>query len=164
MARTPNNPSGEPPSPESSGRARNLYLIELVLGGALLLLVFAIFFANKTEKKQENAAIVTLTSANWKQEVEDSPVPVVVDFWAPWCGPCRQLSPIIDEVAAHYGPKVKFGKLNVDDAPELAARFGASSIPLVCVFKGGDRPTARLVGCPPDSEERIVNAVEKALE
>lgn len=176
MARPPQKPSGGAPSPESSRPARNLYLIELLLGGGLLVLVVAIFFANDGSKGggsgtrskpapgTESANIVTLTAENWQREVVDSPVPVVVDFWAPWCGPCVRLSPIIEQVAANYGTKVKFGKLNVDDAKEIADHYGAPPIPLVCVFKGGARPRARLVGCTPDSEERITSAIESALE
>ena len=80
------------------------------------------------------------TSENWEREVEQSDVPVLVDFWAPWCGPCRALGPTIDKVATQFAGKVKVGKLNVDDAPDVATKFGINTIPRVFTFKGGDKP------------------------
>ena len=82
-------------------------------------------------------AEITLTSANFESEVLKSDLPVLVDFWASWCGPCKMLSPIIAEIAEEYDGKVKVGKVNVDDEPALANMFGIESIPTVMVFKEG---------------------------
>ena len=82
-------------------------------------------------------AEITLTSANFEAEVLKSDLPVLVDFWASWCGPCKMLSPIIAEIAEEYDGKVKVGKVNVDDEPALANMFGIESIPTVMVFKEG---------------------------
>lgn len=82
-------------------------------------------------------AEIALTNANFETEVLKSDLPVLVDFWASWCGPCKMLSPIIAEIAEEYDGKVKVGKVNVDDEPALANMFGIESIPTVMVFKGG---------------------------
>ncbi len=82
-------------------------------------------------------AEITLTKDNFQDEVLSSPLPVLIDFWAPWCGPCRMLAPTIAQIAQEYEGKVKVGKINVDDEQELAAQFGIASIPTVLVFKNG---------------------------
>jgi len=86
--------------------------------------------------------------SNFEQEVLQSSEPVLVDFWAPWCGPCRMLAPTIEELAKQYEGKVKVGKLNTDESPETASKFGISSIPTVLFFKNGE-VTDRLVGLSP---------------
>src|SRR5581483_10611040 len=93
-----------------------------------------------------SANVVELTAANWEQEVVKSDKPVLVDFWAVWCGPCRALAPTIDKLAEQYAGKVKVGKLNTDDHPDVAVRYGISAIPQVLLFKGGEEPRERLVG------------------
>ncbi len=82
-------------------------------------------------------AVITLNEANFDSEIATSNVPVIVDFWAPWCGPCRMLGPILDELASEQAGKVRVGKVNVDEAPNLAARFGVRSIPMIVFFKDG---------------------------
>jgi thioredoxin 1 len=82
-------------------------------------------------------AVITLTEANFESEISSSTVPVIVDFWAEWCGPCRMLGPILDDLAKDQAGKVKIAKVNVDEAPNLAAQFSVRSIPMLIFFKDG---------------------------
>ena len=84
-----------------------------------------------------NANVVTVTDANFESEVLKSDKPVLVDFWAPWCGPCMQLGPVIDQVADATVGKAKVAKVNVDESQQLAAKYRINSIPALLVFKGG---------------------------
>ena len=81
-------------------------------------------------------SVIHINKNNFRNEVLDSGKPVLLDFWAPWCGPCRMVSPIVDEIAAERGD-IKVGKINVDEQPELAGRFGVMSIPTLVVMKDG---------------------------
>jgi len=83
-------------------------------------------------------AELVLTADNFKTEVLESEIPVLVDFWASWCGPCKMLGPVISELAEEYEGKVKVGKVNVDDEEDLAMEYGVQSIPTVLLFKGGE--------------------------
>jgi thioredoxin 1 len=82
--------------------------------------------------------IVTITSGNFEQEVIKASGPVLVDFWAEWCGPCKMIAPLLDELAEENGDKLKIAKVNVDDNQELATRFGIRAIPTLLLFKGGE--------------------------
>lgn len=100
-----------------------------------------------------NAHSLTLTEANFKQEVIDSELPVLVDFWAAWCGPCRALGPVVEELAEEYTGRAKVGKLNVDENPGVAARYGIRSIPTLLIFQKGE-PADSAVGVVPKSALR----------
>jgi thioredoxin 1 len=106
--------------------------------------------------------VLEFTTDNWDQEVVKSDKPVLVDFWAPWCGPCRALSPTIDKIAAQFAGRLKVGKLNTDDHGDTAAKYAISGIPQVLFFKGGDQPKERLVGL--QSEAALVKVVNRVLE
>jgi thioredoxin 1 len=104
--------------------------------------------------------VLTFTNDNWQQEVVQSDVPVVVDFWAPWCGPCRMMSPTIDRLADQFAGKVKVGKLNIDDNQEVAMQYAISAIPAVLIFKGGDQPQERLVALQTEAAlTKVINRV-----
>lgn len=96
----------------------------------------------------------------WEELVLKSSVPVLVDFWAPWCGPCRMIAPIIDEIAQEYGDKLKAVKLNTDESPQVATEYGIRSIPTVMVFKDGQKMDA-VIGAVPKST--LVQTIEKYM-
>jgi thioredoxin 1 len=103
---------------------------------------------------------VALTTAEFTSTVVDSDVPVVVDFWAPWCGPCRAIAPILDDLATEYDGRVTITKVNVDEEPELAGQFKVEAIPTLIVFKKGE-VFERVLGAKPKGELR--KSFEKAL-
>lgn len=127
---------------------------------AFLLILFGVLYAvglfepageasvrqeNTIEEKEDEKMAIHITGANFDQEVLNSEIPVIVDFWAEWCGPCKMLSPVIDQIASEKSSVVKVCKVNVDEAPELAQRFGVMSIPTVILVRSGSE-AARTVG------------------
>jgi thioredoxin 1 len=103
---------------------------------------------------------ITVDEANFGDEVLSSPLPVLVDFWAAWCGPCRMIAPTLDKFAQEYAGKLRIAKLNVDQNPRLAQMYGAHSIPLLVLFKGG-KPVQQILGAHPEPSLR--KFVEQAL-
>src|SRR5437764_15353226 len=104
---------------------------------------------------------LNFNDAAFDQDVINSDVPVLVDFWAPWCGPCRALGPTIDKLADQFSGKLKVGKLNTDDNQEIAVRYNISGIPQVLLFKGGDQPKERMVGL--QSEGALLKTINRFL-
>ena len=95
---------------------------------------------------------IELTDKNFEQEVIKSDKPVLVDFWAPWCGPCQVMVPIIDDLAKDVGDKAKVGKLNVDENPQIAVKYDVMTIPRILFFKGSDTPVHQEIGVLPEAE------------
>lgn len=101
-----------------------------------------------------------VTDASFKDDVLESDVPVLVDFWAPWCGPCRMVAPVVEEIAEQYEGQVKVVKLNTDENPQVASQYGIRSIPTLMIFKGGQR-VDMVVGAVPKTT--LANTLEKYL-
>jgi thioredoxin 1 len=106
------------------------------------------------------SAAAQVTDATFEQEVLASDVPVLVDFWAPWCGPCRMVAPVVDEIASQYEGKVKVVKINTDDNPSVANKYGIRSIPTLMIFKAGQKVDT-VVGAVPKTT--LANTLEKFL-
>ncbi|MBI2033231.1 MAG: thioredoxin [Candidatus Levybacteria bacterium] len=105
-------------------------------------------------------AEITITDQNFDQEVLKNDMPVVVDFWAPWCGPCKIVSPTIEALATEYEGKVKVGKLNVDENPQTASTYGVMSIPTIMIFKKG-QPVKSMIGA--QAKENYKRAIDEVL-
>jgi thioredoxin 1 len=103
---------------------------------------------------------VHITDDNFEEEVLKSAVPVLVDFWAEWCGPCRAIAPVLEQISVDYGERLKVGKLNVDENTETAVEFGIRSIPTMILFKDGN-PVRRIVGALP--KDNIEDEIESIL-
>ena len=99
---------------------------------------------------------VTLTNENFDSEVVNSTIPVLLDFWASWCGPCRMIAPFIEQIAGEYDGRLKVGKINVDEQPELAAKHGISSIPTLAVYKDGKAVLQQSGALPKPGIEELV--------
>jgi thioredoxin 1 len=107
-----------------------------------------------------SANIIKIVTDNYTQEVENSSVPILVDFWAPWCAPCRAVAPILEQLAEKYSDKIKIGKLDVDEEPSLAYKFRVMSIPTLILFKDG-KVVKQVVGLRPiqELEDMIKNVI-----
>ena len=106
------------------------------------------------------SAAAPVTDSSFKQEVLESNVPVLVDFWAPWCGPCRMVAPVVEEIADQYKEQIKVVKLNTDENPTIASQYGIRSIPTLMIFKGGQR-VDMVVGAVPKTT--LATTLEKYL-
>ena len=129
-----------------------------VLDGATVLLVVGF---QGGFQMSANTLVNDVSDANFQADVLGSDVPVLVDFWAPWCGPCRMVAPVVDEVAAKYEGQVKVVKLNVDDNPNSASEYGVRSIPTLLIFKDG-KVADTVVGAVPAST--LSTTLEKYLD
>lgn len=103
---------------------------------------------------------VEFTESNFNSEVIEAEVPVLVDFWAPWCGPCKMVAPIVEELAGEYSGRMKVGKLNTDDNQQVAAQYGVMSIPTIMIFRNGE-VVERIIGAQP--KEQLTGKIDALL-
>lgn len=103
---------------------------------------------------------IVLTDANFDSEVIKSPIPVLVDFWATWCGPCQMIAPVLEEIAKEFEGKIKVGKLNVDENQKIASQFGISAIPTLLIFKNGQE-VKKIVGF--SGKPKLVQEINSVL-
>ncbi len=111
-----------------------------------------------------NEHVIELSDANWEAEVLQSREPVLVDFWAEWCPPCRALAPVIDELAIDFAGRTKIGKLNVDQSPEVANRYGIRSIPTLLLFSGGEVAEQRVGALPKVELQQLLESRIQSAE
>jgi thioredoxin 1 len=104
--------------------------------------------------------VVEVSDQNFEQEVINAATPVLIDFWAPWCGPCKAIAPVVEELAGSYAGKLKVVKMNVDDNPQTPSRYGVRGIPNLILFKGG-QVADQIVGAVPKAH--LVRAIDQAL-
>lgn len=102
---------------------------------------------------------IAITKSNFEAEVTKSELPVLADFWAEWCGPCRMISPMLKELGKEYGQKIKIAKINVDQEPDLALQFNVSSIPTLIIFKGGKVVKQQIGAVPRSIVEKMIKEV-----
>ncbi len=100
--------------------------------------------------------VIELTDANWESEVISSQLPVVVDFWAPWCGPCRIIGPVVEKLAGEFSGQIKVGKLNTDENPGVSMKYGIRAIPTIMMFKSGEVVDTRVGVQPEDSLRKMI--------
>jgi thioredoxin 1 len=144
-----------PPAKAPGASPPWLLFLGLMLGGAFV--VYMAWSSFTTSRGRSSRHVIELTSENWQEEVVNSKIPVLVDFWADWCGPCLQLAPTIDRLADKYQGKIKVGKVNVDHAGGLAQKYGVRAIPVVMIFRGGQEPWTRI-------DNNSVAAIESAIK
>lgn len=109
----------------------------------------------------EGTGLVAVTDATFQKEVLEAEQPTIVDFWASWCGPCRMIAPVFEELSSQYSGKIKFAKVNVDENPKTPAHYGVRGIPTLIMFKGG-KAVEQVVGAVPKAQ--LENLVKKGLE
>jgi thioredoxin 1 len=146
---------------QKNKRFLKLYTLSVKIGR-----LFAMVESESVQQKRDierifgMSAAAPVTDSTFKELVLDSDVPVLVDFWAPWCGPCRMVAPVVDEIAEQYQGQVKVVKLNTDENPNTASQYGIRSIPTLMIFKGGQR-VDMVVGAVPKTT--LANTLEKYL-
>jgi len=114
-------------------------------------------WCNPSFRKDFSMATVKVDKGNFQADVLNAKEPVVVDFWAEWCGPCKMIGPSLEEIANELGSKVKIAKLNIDENPELAAQFGVRSIPTLMIFKGGELADMKVGAAPKTALSHWIN-------
>jgi len=145
-----------PAQPTQNAPKSNAWIGLLIGFGLLVLVVWA-----NSRPMARSDKLVELTSANWEKEVVDSEIPVVVDFWATWCGPCRDFAPTIDKLADTYSGRVKFAKVNLDEAQDIVDKFAVTGIPQVMIFKRGKLAARLRTGIVPVKE--LTRSIDSVL-
>ena len=145
------------------------HLISLLSVSNLYTYLCIVSIENRGDKKIENQIqnksvhAKEISSSQWEEEIVKSNIPVFVDFWAPWCGPCRAIAPIVEEIASEYSDKVSFVKVNVDQNSELASKYNVFSIPTLAVFSKGSL-VSQQVGVSTNAKASLKNMIENALK